>query len=169
MPTNPSKHFYFQMNNVTGCASMINNILKQYIFSNSKLLKDNINKIPMHDLFFAVIADEFGIKIFIPNSLVLYRQHDTNVLSAGTGWGFKQIIKKLFSVTDAKISYKKNKIFAKFFADYFKSKLSKTEYNCLITYSKLNEKNKFSRILFLFKNDFFDLGFIRNIRSCIIA
>lgn len=176
LPINPNTHFYFQMNNVTGCASMINNSLKQYVFYNSKLLKDNIDKIPMHDLFFAVIACEFGTRLFIPNSLVYYRQHGTNVLGAGEGWSFKLFLKKVFSFSQYKLSYSKhknahlkNKVFAAFFAEYFKNKLKNEEYNALLGFSKLNEKNKISRIVFLQRNGFLTQNFIRNIWAYIVV
>lgn len=169
LPKNPDAHFYFQMNNVTGCVSMINNSLKEYVFSDPNVLKNNSDKILMHDSFFASIASEFGRKIFIDEPLILYRQHGNNVCGVGEGWNLKSFIKKCFSIEQHKVSYEHHKVYACFFAEYFKKQLPEKEYTCLISYSKLNENNKIKRILFLAKNGFLRLGLIRNIWICIAA
>lgn len=169
LPKNPNAHFYFQMNNVTGCVCAVNNCLKEFVFKNSELLKNSFGEILMHDLFFAVIAAEFGTKIFIPKATILYRQHGTNVCGAGEGWNIKSFIKKCFSYSQHKISYSQHKIFAGFFAEYFKNELPEKEYKCLISFSNLSKKNKFSRILFLFKNRFLKLGLVRNLWTIITA
>ena len=169
LPKNPDIRFYFQLNNITGCACMINNELKNYALKNIETLKENLSKVLMHDHFFATIAAEFGKKIFIPNPTVLYRQHGTNVCGIGEGWNLKSFIKKVFSYSQHKISYSQHKIFAGFFAEYFKEKLSEKEYSCLVSYSQLEMRNKISRLLFLARNGFFKTGLVRGVWLCIVG
>ena len=176
LPKNPDRRFYFQLNNVTGCACMINNELKNYALKNTAMLDENLSKVLMHDHFFATIAAEFGKKIFIPESTVLYRQHGTNVCGAGEGWNLKSFIKKVFSYSQHKISYSQHKIsysqhkiFAGFFAGYFREELSEKEYSCLVSYSQLEKRNKISRLLFLARNGFFKTGLIRGVWLCIVG
>lgn len=169
LPKNPDSRFYFQLNNVTGCACMINNELKNYALKNIATLNENLSKVLMHDHFFATIASEFGKKIFVSKITVLYRQHGTNVCGIGEGWNLKSFIKKIFSYSQHKISYSQYKIFAGFFAEYFKENLPEKEYKSLISYSKLEKRCKFSRLLFLARNGFFKTGLIRSVWLCIVG
>ncbi|HAZ96054.1 MAG TPA: hypothetical protein DCW73_02135 [Treponema sp.] len=162
LPKNPNNRFYFQLNNVTGCACMINNELKNYALKNIATLNENLSKVLMHDHFFATISAEFGKKIFISKATVLYRQHGTNVCGIGEGWNLKSFVKKIFS-------YSQHKIFAGFFAEYFKEKLPEKEYEFLISYSELEKRCKLSRLLFLARNGFLKTGLIRGVWLCIVG
>ena len=119
IPNNPQNRFYYLSNNVTGCVSLVNNALKQIVFSNQESLNQNLENITMHDHFFALIAVLFGKKIYINKTTNLYRQHGKNEVGAGSGYSFLENMKKLFSVEKYRIALDKQKNMIKFFVEYF--------------------------------------------------
>lgn len=163
LPRNPRKRYYFLMNNVTGCVSMINDSLKKKAFYDYDYLQKNIDKITMHDHFFSLVAVEFGKKIFIDDKTNLYRQHDKNVLGAGGGYNFKGNIRKFFQINKTIQGLETNKRFVKFFADYFQKELSLSEYKIMKEFCDIKSKNKISRIYFLIKNGILKYDIYRNI------
>ncbi|MBQ6527386.1 MAG: glycosyltransferase family 2 protein [Clostridia bacterium] len=66
-------------NNVTGAACLMNEPLRKLIAEHA--VADNMF---MHDWFFAQTAAAFGRIVFVPESLVRYRQHGTNAIGAST-------------------------------------------------------------------------------------
>lgn len=165
LPFEPNqKHFYFLQNNVTGCVTLINDELKKYVLKNTPLLYKNINRIPMHDMFFATIASEFGKLYCIHESLELYRQHISNVVGARNGKNPILYIKKIFNISEYKNQLEKYKDYADFFASYFDTELSVNEKKILEKFSLIRKHNKFERIRFILKHGFYKHGFIRNIQ-----
>ena len=81
MKKNPVKwQYYFVQNNVTGNTILINNPLKELAFKG--IIESNIDKIPMHDWYLALIANLFGKIFFIDECLTIYRQHSNNQIGA---------------------------------------------------------------------------------------
>lgn len=83
--TNPLRVIFY--NNVPGCVMVLN---RQLMIMLKSLEMDDIR---MHDIFALSTAAMLGKVIYNPNSYVLYRQHDSNVL----GYGHKKysIIKSI--------------------------------------------------------------------------
>ncbi|MCL2088418.1 MAG: glycosyltransferase family 2 protein [Oscillospiraceae bacterium] len=67
---------YLYQNTVTGCASMINNSMRDL-----SLLSDTDGVI-MHDWWIAMTASVFGRIVTVPQSTVFYRQHGDNQVGA---------------------------------------------------------------------------------------
>ena len=63
-------------NIVTGCTVMINGKLR------AQLCSCDVSRIIMHDWWLALIASAFGKIIFMPQPLILYRQHRENEVGA---------------------------------------------------------------------------------------
>ena len=169
LPENPDRHFFFVMNNATGCVSMVNDSLKKYVFRNPELLRKNTEKIIMHDHLCAVIAMEFGTKLMIKQPTIFYRQHGNNVCGAGDGYTLKSFLKKIFSFNQYRISFNQYKTFALFFLNYFEDILSEEEKTVVRNFTEVSTKNKISRIIFLVRNNFLKASFIRNIWLFIVV
>lgn len=174
--TNPSRHFYFTMNNVTGCASMINDALKCCVFRNAESLYKNMDSIIMHDHLFATVAAEFGVKIVLTHSTVFYRQHEKNACGAGEERTLSRLLRKIVtlsqyktSLSSHKTSYSKHKNFCVFFADYFSEFLDSHEKNVLADFTALNRKRKARRIIFLVQNGFLPSGIVRTLWQFFVA
>ncbi len=63
----------FVKNNITGCACLINQSMK------NEILKFNVNSVLMHDHIIALIAYGFGKAISVKEGLILYRDHSNSV------------------------------------------------------------------------------------------
>ncbi|MBR0217340.1 MAG: glycosyltransferase family 2 protein [Clostridia bacterium] len=77
-------------NNCTGCACLMNDPLRKLIAEHA--VSENMF---MHDWFFAQTAAIFGEIVFVPRSLVRYRQHGTNAIGASTSGFLGRFIKAL--------------------------------------------------------------------------
>ncbi|MCC4328502.1 glycosyltransferase family 2 protein [Limosilactobacillus reuteri] len=88
-------HFLFG-NCVTGCTVMINQKLKE------KLRIDliDLNKIAMHDWWFAEVASAFGKVIYDPNPTILYRQHIDNVVGGTDSQAPQQLVQRFFNLSE---------------------------------------------------------------------
>lgn len=73
-----------------GCTMIFNNALKEYLF-------DYDNDILMHDWFIMIKALQNGIVKFSDNSLMMYRQHQNNVIGASE-ISFKERVKTLTKI-----------------------------------------------------------------------
>ena len=159
LPLRQNKRLYFLQNNVTGCACLINNTLKQLIFLDNKFLYANFESIPMHDIFFAVTASYFGKIIFINECLVNYRQHGKNVVGAKSVDSFSYIKTKILG----KKSSGNNNSFINFFCLYYDKQLELKEKEILRQFMNLTNKMKIYRWLFLIKYGFLKTGIKRKI------
>lgn len=63
----------FVKNNITGCACLINQSMK------NEILKFNVSSVLMHDHIIALIAYGFGKAISVKAGLILYRDHSNSV------------------------------------------------------------------------------------------
>ena len=66
-------------NCITGCTMMINEALKNLIGN------VDTESVGMHDWWFGLIANCFGMVKYLPQVTILYRQHEGNVVGANTG------------------------------------------------------------------------------------
>ena len=174
----PSAHECFiATDGVRGCTCMVNDSLKKLVFKDKEMLRKNMEKIEMHDVFVAHIAAFFGRMHFIDVPTLLYRQHGNNT-SGGIGKKRKlrEFIKKSISPSQYKKSYGtmrgkfiRKQVYAKFFVAYFDGLLSETEKKIMRQFIGLSEKCRLYRIWFLIKNRFFRKGLISNIWFLISA
>lgn len=67
-------------NNVTGCTCMINLKLRNEVLSVYDQLDES--QVFMHDWWLAIVASGIGKIVYLEDRLVLYRQHNSNVLGA---------------------------------------------------------------------------------------
>lgn len=156
-------HFYFTQNNVTGCVSLINNVLKTYVLSDIQQLKENLNSVPMHDMFFASIAAMFGKILFVDEQLEYYRQHGNNAVGAKNVNSIIYLRNKIFNNADMVNSILSYRKYAGFFALYFSDYITQEELHILRMYADLGKYPKIERISFLMRNKFLKFGFARNL------
>lgn len=79
---------------VTGAAFAINQAAKDLAI---KIPKSIVDKINMHDSFIALLISIFGELIFIDKPLLLYRQHNNNVIGASSSnKGYFERIRMVF-------------------------------------------------------------------------
>lgn len=162
LPKNPSKNYFFLMNNVTGCVSMINNPLKEFVFRDYNLLNQNIDKILMHDHFFAIIAENFGKRIFIDEKINLYRQHSSNVVGTDSRYTLQNNFGKLLTLNKSKDKLQQNKVFLSFFSVYFENLLGETQ-TVINQFINIQKYSKIYRIIFLLKHKILKKGLLRNV------
>lgn len=168
LPQLPRKYFYFIMNNVIGCASMINDKLRDFVFHNQNILTQNLENVPMHDNFFACIAVMFGKKIMIPRTTTLYRQHGGNICGAGNQieGKYRNLYKKW---QRGKGEIQKSMRFANFYAQYFENELDAEDVSIIKQFSSLDKIGKIRRIFFICKHGFLRHGFLRNLWLCVLC
>lgn len=86
-------------NDIAGCSMVINSKLKYLLLKGEKKLAS----VFMHDWWLAMICEKFGKIIFCDKKLLLYRQHDSNVMGAGTQ--NKPILYRLINNFDKRKAY----------------------------------------------------------------
>ena len=146
------KYSYFLENNVTGGVMLINSALKDYVFRNKKMLEEKLCIIPMHDHFFALVANYFGNVFFVDEKLEYYRQHSNNVVGAKDVRSLKNCFKKFLSLDDV---WLKNGIgLVSFFLDYYSDLIPEKENHILHKFLGIRQMTRFSAIKFIIKNDF---------------
>ena len=131
---------------------LINKKLKDFVFKNENYLRVNIEKIPMHDQFFALLAFKFGKIIFIDKPLEFYRQHENNVVGAKNVKSIKNIFNKILSIDNSWL--KKSQEFVSFFLTCYFDLLSADERDVLSKFIDLRKFSKLKAVRFLIQNDF---------------
>ena len=148
-------------NTASGCTIMIN-----------KKLKDIIGDIPdeaiMHDHYIMLIASIFGKIEYIDKPLILYRQHENNVIG-GKKYNLTYAFNKLFEG--------RKKIVKRFKQNIYQSKKIEELYGDQIDSAKLEIIKKFNLLdnvgyfkfrYILIKYNFFKAGLLRNIGMLIL-
>lgn len=143
-------------NTVTGCTAMYNRALAELIIKPKGFFV-------MHDWWIAVIASAFGNMGHIDYKTILYRQHGKNSIGVRNMKSFKFIINYMFKVGSIKRAIAETYFQAKSLYITYSSKLSKEQKKFLFEYININRKNKFLKILNIFKLNVFKNGFLRNI------
>lgn len=151
-------------NSVTGCTIMMNRALC------IKLQKvHSADRILMHDHFAALIADIMGHIAFVPEATIDYRQHGDNSVGAADArslsylWhryrrGKKQFREDLYN----------SMVQAGYFYSLFREDLEENkEGRLLLQYSKLTDKNKWTRICFYIRHRAIKYGFIRAVMQIV--
>lgn len=131
-------------NIVTGCTMMVNRSLRDRLIQFH--YKDDII---MHDWWAGLIAANYGTIFYLNQPTILYRQHENNSVGAKK-MDYRAIFKKIHSDErkQIKVSLESTRKQAKEFAQTFF--LDST--SLIYQYSKVNEKNKISRVYFYYKN-----------------
>ena len=147
-------------NVVTGCTIIMN-----------KKLRDISIPIPanaiIHDWWFSLTAVAFGKIDFIREPLILYRQHENNVLGAKR-FDFNYVlglfVKNFLNNRDnLKKSLLNTQNQAQVFADKFRNYLSVRDLKLVSLYAGLNRQNFIRKRITLLKYGFFKNGCARNI------
>lgn len=162
LPKKTSRNYFFLMNNVTGCVCLVNNHLKEFVFKNSDVLNSHIDKILMHDHFFAIIAEYFGKRIFIDEKTNLYRQHSNNVVGTDSKYTIPNNLKKFLKLNQSRNILQKNKDFLAFFCEYFNDNLGNSIY-LIKNFINIDKYPKLFRVIFLLKHKILKKGLLRNI------
>lgn len=89
------QHFLFG-NCVTGCTVLINQKLKEKLQIN----KVDLDKLAMHDWWFAEVAAAFGKVIYDPTPTIFYRQHFDNVVGGTDSQAPRQLIQRFFNLSE---------------------------------------------------------------------
>lgn len=151
---NPSFSNLIVSNSITGCVLGINKALLNI------LKESSISKSIMHDWYIGLIASCFGKIIYIPKSLILYRQHGNNQVGA-----------KKFTFTDVfdfskiesiKKSIKLTKEQAELLLSDFGMRLDKKNHRILEDYISSFDKCFVQRCIILFKHKLYKHGVVRN-------
>lgn len=151
---NPSFSNLIVSNSITGCVLGINKALVNI------LKESSINQSIMHDWYIGLIASCFGKVVYIPKSLILYRQHENNQVGAKK-FTFADVFN--FSKIDGiKKSIKLTKEQANLFLSDFGMKLDKSNYRILEDYISSFEKSFVQRCTIFFKHKLYKHGAIRN-------
>ena len=135
-------------NVVTGCTMLFNRKLREMM-----IMYKNIDNVPMHDKWGAMIALQFGKMIRIGEQTILYRQHENNAVGAQESKGLSYVKRKLQHINDLKEKYAFTRRQAKEFCESFK--LDENKYCTLVEYSKLDDVNKIKRLFYYSKKRFF--------------
>ena len=156
---------------VTGCLMMINKILY-------KNLGEYDPAMILHDRWIALYACAFGELVHIPEVVMLYRQHASNVIGSEIDHVTKfQRIKKFLTSPSKKIASFKNEMLkglntAKLFKSRYEKNLSPeilSELNNFINLYSRVDHNKFSRICTLIKSGYVHKDFITALKQIIFV
>lgn len=142
-------------NSITGCVLAINKPLLDL------LKKSSISESIMHDWYIGLIASSFGKIVFIPKSLILYRQHENNQVGAKK-FSFSEML-SLVKIKKIKHSIWLTKKQAEIFLSDFEGLLDKNIEKTLKEYISSFDKSLFSRSLIFFKYEIYKYGFVRNV------
>lgn len=147
----PSLKNCFIENIVTGCTFGANKLLFVKIQKNVKKIRENVEKIPMHDYYFYFLTLLYGTLIYDKNSYIAYRQHGNNVIGMEKNKVkfTLQRIKRIFRKkrNDKRIEY------LHFIRENYQDKLPTLEKEFLLNLLE-NYNFLFKRLNFILKNKF---------------
>lgn len=160
----PSKGLKFNCllvgNVITGCTVMLNrSLLKKAL----PIPED----VFMHDWWLGLVAIAFGKVAYIEEPLILYRQHDNNLIGSGK----RDISNFIYTIYDDLKNIKrvirkdilKTQMQANAFLDVFSKELHPQFYECIYSYIHIGEKNILLRRLLALRYGLFRSGIVRNI------
>lgn len=156
---NPSFSQLLISNSVTGCVMAIDKYLLDVVKAG------NINNSIMHDWYIALIAITHGALVYIPKSLILYRQHENNQVGAKS-FSLSEIFKissfKL-KVESAIRSINKTKSQATIFKNNFSDAINPYDLDILNRYIDSFNGNFLQRLELFVCCKMKKKGFLRNI------
>ncbi len=148
-------------NTASGCTIMIN-----------KKLKDLVGNIPdeaiMHDHYIMLIASIFGKIEYIDKPLILYRQHDDNVIG-GAKYNLVYIIRKLLNgrktLADKFQEYINQ---SKKIEEIYSDKIDSSTLDIIKKFNKLDNASFFQFRYILIKHNFLKTGLMRKLGMLIL-
>ena len=147
-------------NNVTGCAMMVNRALLNYI----KREPDAV----MHDWWCALIASAFGRIAFLPESLILYRQHGSNQVGAYNASSADASLSRLTSKERNRTIYDSMFRQASSFAEEYSDKLTPEQKKILTGYGEMLGMSHFGKCVRLVTGGYWKNTFIRNVGQFLV-
>lgn len=155
---NPSKNSLSRLimqNTVTGCTMIINRSLVDIAIPLTE-------EVFFYDYWFALVAKIFGIIDTINEPLILYRQHDSNVIGAGAN-NIRKLLKKISIIKDL---YRQGCLLYKRYYnynDYENKGLTNNDKMILKNFVEIGSANPIKRLYIIFKYKFFRQKFKRNL------
>ena len=147
-------------NNVTGCAMMVNRALLGYIRSEPDAV--------MHDWWCALIASAFGRIAFLPEPLILYRQHGTNQVGAYNASSADASLARLTSKERNRAIYDSMFRQASAFAEEYKAKLTPEQSRILVRYGEMLNMSHMQKCIRLISGGYWKNTLIRNIGQFLV-
>lgn len=148
-------------NNVTGCTMMVNRPLLV-----KALQVEGIDKIAMHDWWFALIASIYGKIYFLNKSTIKYRQHGGNVVGATNVNSLAFIIKRVFGKAHVKETINMSIQQAQKLLDNY-TDIPQNKKKVIRGFSKIKNLNKLNRQYYVIKNKILKQGIIQKIGEVI--
>lgn len=142
-------------NNVTGCTMMINRSLL-----GKALQVKNIDKVAMHDWWFALVAAIYGKIYFLNESTIKYRQHGGNVVGATNVNSLAFIIKRIAGKSHVKETINMSIRQAQQLLDSY-ADLPQEKRKLIYRFSCLMKYNKLKRINFVIRNGILKQGIVQ--------
>ncbi len=154
-PGKKSINYLLVQNNITGCTMIFNKKLAKMSLKIGK-------KAIMHDWWMTLIASSFGKIDFIPEQLILYRQHgknDTGAKIVNLNYSLKKAARKEEIIS----SLRKTFLQSQGFYNLFKKSLPPNIRKIVKAYTKIPYMNYPIKIKTLLKYKFLKQNFSRNI------
>ena len=129
-------------NNVTGCTLMMNAPLRRLALQYGRPAE-----MYMHDWFLALTAAAFGQIVFIPEPLVSYRQHGSNVMGASASGQVRRGAQALSQWEKARARITLTYDHAQAFRDMYGEALPDAARLCIDTYLSTRKLCKLRRVL----------------------
>lgn len=133
-------------NVITGCTLLINNNMRDMM-----IIYHDIDNVPMHDKWAAMIALQFGKIIRVNEQTIMYRQHEKNSVGAKKSSGISYLSSKLKDIKKLKATYALTRMQAQEFCNVFN--LDRDD--VLYEYGELDKKGKIRRLVFYYRNHFY--------------
>ena len=145
-------------NTVTCCTVMINRQL-------AELSTPIPNDVTMHDWWLGIVASQFGLITFLPESTIKYRQHSSNTIGA-KGYSFVTIVYKFYKIFRKKGLYLQsmgdNIKQAEEFLNMYKCRLNTDTIQMLEDFIYIEDQSFWHRRVILIRHRLLKQGILRN-------
>jgi hypothetical protein len=121
----------------------------------------------MHDWWIALTASCFGTISFVPESLYLYRQHETNTLGARETGTVQDLAERVRREDAVKENYRNMFHQAAAFGRRYKGQLSSRQRSVLRAFLALPLQSPAGRLKNIFRNRFYKSSAIQTFAQCI--
>lgn len=141
-------------NKLIGCTIMFNLSVKEKMTKLPKLAR-------VHDWWIAILSASFGMISYLPETTLLYRQHENNVIGNQSFYSYVQKrIKTLWKQRQVLLSTQKQ---AYEFYEIYQNQLSRKNKKIVYEFAMLHKRNWFIRRYIIVKNGYLKTGLLRNI------
>lgn len=157
-PRRTALHQLLLQNCVTGCTVMLN---KPLLSVGKPVPSDAC----AHDHWFALVASAFGRIAVVPEPLIDYRQHGSNVTGAKQ-WGARYVAdraRRLYAADGARETIALNILQAQAFLSRFDGRLGNDQSLLVRRFAGIRERGILFRRLTLVRNAFWKRGVVRNL------